>query len=460
MKQFLAGLVAATVATVTLQAVPATATSAASVRPAHGVTSVAAAGSVSSGVSVAAGKSGKAGKGTSGKAGKGKKKPQQPKGFRVKRGAVFNDPYGSAYAWRGKVMRAIRHARPGSIMKIMSWSFYDSTITDALIDAYRRGVTIRMFMSRGLSSDPATGSNFRRLKNVFAQRGPKSKRPVSWGRTCSNSCRGKGGSMHFKWWSFSQTGRSKNVVMQGSANLNIRASIDQWNDLYTWVDDEEVYELFDKVFRQSQKDKKQAPITLRRDFARIWIAPRAQDPVLDLLDEVRCSGAGSLGTNGKTKIRVAAAVISSTRGEAIASRLRKLANQGCDIKVIYTLAPRAVRGIFGGMATRQLAFDRNDDGLYDDYLHMKAMAVLGRVGDKRNTGYVLNGSGNWSTTGKISDEQGMVVNRVPIARQYSRWIDTLYGRAVAPETAARTAMRTTADGEAIDPYANIRSELR
>jgi phosphatidylserine/phosphatidylglycerophosphate/cardiolipin synthase-like enzyme len=390
---------------------------------------------------------------------KGKRKPPV-KPYYVKPGVVFNDPYTDPFAWRRQLIPAIRRTHSGEMIRVMTWSFFDSHITDTLIEAYKRGVVIRLIMSRALSQQGEAGHNYRRLASAFRQPArPHFKRPKSWVRTCSNSCRGRGGVMHFKWVSFTRTGRSQAVVMQGSANLNIRASVDQWNDWLTTVGRKKVFRTYSEIFRQAVKDRPFPPVTLTQPGSELWFAPRHDDKIMQLLNAITCRGAGSLGIGGRTVVRVGAAVISSPRGERIAKKLNQLDRAGCDIRVVYTLAPKGVKANWPGVATRQLARDYNGDGLYDDYLHMKAMSVQGYVYGDRNNSFVYQGSANWSGVGQISDDQGMVLRDRKLAGQYRRWIERLYSKGTYPS--AVSARRVVGpDGKPVDPYANIRAELR
>ncbi|CAN5471915.1 hypothetical protein BH11ACT8_BH11ACT8_25290 [soil metagenome] len=390
-------------------------------------------------------------------AAKNTKKKKDGRRYKVQAGVTFNDPYTAPFPTRDKVLGAINHVGDGEIIRTMSWSFYDSAITNALIRAHQRGVIVELFMSRGLSTDESAGQNFRQLKAAL-QKGPRPKTgPKSFARTCSHSCRGRGGSMHDKWMSISRSGGTYNIVMFGSANLNIRAAVDQWNDWYTFTGNKKIYDTYQEVFRQATKDRPWPTITKVYGKVRLFFAPRHSDPVMNILNDVVCRGARN-GNNGRTIIRIASAVIQGARGEGIARRLKTLQSQGCDIQMVYTLAPKAVRNILTNFPIRQLAFDHNDDGLYDDYLHMKAMAVRGRVGDDRAAHIVYTGSGNWSKLGMISDEQGMVAERQGLTNKYIRWISKIYGKAHTA-TSARVSERSMRK-RGVNPYANVELELR
>lgn len=366
--------------------------------------------------------------------------------YRVAPGPTFNHPYTNPYTTRTKVISAIRHTRRGRKIRAMTWSFYDSLITDALIDAHRRGVSVRLIMSYGLSTEPDAGANFRRLKAALRHNAGRRPGMRSWARTCDHSCRGGGGAMHFKWISFSRTGVSRNVVMEGSANLNIRAAIDQWNDFFT-TKDPAIYNVYQKVFEQSKQDRAFKTITMRSGDYKVWFSPRRDNQQLRLLRRTRCSG--PLGT---TVIRIAAAVIRGSYGQAIARRLRELDNQGCNILLTFTIMDRESSAIMSGIPKRHLVYDHNDDGLYDEYLHMKAMSIDGRMRNKPRAHVVYQGSANWSNPMYTSDEQGMIINSRRTATKYRRWLTRLFNGAPTAEAVARQRQDHP---NVVDPYANV-----
>ncbi|MEQ6903556.1 phospholipase D-like domain-containing protein [Nocardioides sp. YIM 152588] len=394
---------------------------------------------------------------------------ERPKRFRVKEGVLFNHPFNDQRVIHAKMIRVINHAQKGAVIRSMSWNFQDTSIRNALIRAHKRGVAVRFIMARSLRN-----AGFNQLTNAL-KKGNK-KRPQarrSWTGTCSHSCRGKGGSMHSKWITVSQSGRSHNIVMQGSANLTSSAAVNQWNDWYT-VKDKKIFDAYAKVFEQSRKDRKVKPFQVRSGNTLAWFAPTGKKPdlVLKLLNQVKCKGARGAGINGRTSIRVASAVIQEERGQRIASKLNELHNKGCNIRMVYTLSSLNVLKALGNVPVRHLAYDTKPaggDGSYDDYLHMKAMAISGHMGSNRGARVVFNGSANWSTMGKVSDEQGMVIRSQPLEKQYGKWITKLYQNAPkaasttdegGTDTGLETTTRSYFRSQGLkDPYAGLELEL-
>ena len=87
----------------------------------------------------------------------------------------------------------------------------------------------------------------------------------SWARMCDHSCRGTGGAAHAKFFMFSKVGKVKRVVMQGSANLTLASTNNQWNDIYTHIRTRGVWRFSTEVFRAGREGQDgQAPVRLAR----------------------------------------------------------------------------------------------------------------------------------------------------------------------------------------------------
>ncbi|HWJ82095.1 MAG TPA: phospholipase D-like domain-containing protein [Nocardioides sp.] len=375
--------------------------------------------------------------------------------FHVADGVLFNTPFTNRWRILSKQLREIRHTFKGAKIRIMSWNFMNRDITDALINAHQRGVSVRIFMARTL-----VNPEFRRLGNALRVGNANRPRAMrSWARTCSNSCRGKGGAMHAKWMTISEAGSTKWVVGEGSANLTTAAAVNQWNDWLTTTNNREIYRGFQKVFRQASHDHKYPAYQFRSGNTLTWFAPRPgrKDLVMDMLDKVRCKGARNAGINGRTAIRIASAVIQNSRGQRIAHKIKDLQNRGCNIRMVYTLSSNEVLGILQGVPVRHLAYDTDGDGAFDNYLHMKAMSISGNYDGDRSARIIFNGSANWSTIGVISDEQGMIVRDDSLERQYGKWITGLYNHAPAGRLTTPQYYRSRG---LPNPYKGLELELR
>ncbi len=382
-------------------------------------------------------------------------------------GITFNNAYGNQAqqnAILSKIIRSIRATPRGGEIEIMSWNFNSREAVNALARAQQRNVQVRFLQARG-NVAPRGGDSFDQLKRRLAagnEGRPRSER--SWVRACRQSCRGRGGAAHAKFFLFSESGSADQVVMQGSANLTSTSGSNQWNDMQTLTGRPGPYNFVRGVFEQMAKDRpvRNTYVTWSSGPDKLAFFPGASgrnpDPVMQLLNQVRCAGATNTG-NGRTRIRIAPDVIREDRGMRLARKVRALWVNGCDVRIGYT-----VMGVDAGRMLRQpsrrgpvplahMVRDTNGDGQFDDYFHMKSVAITGNVRGKSNGYAVLNGSQNWSDASARSDENVGVFYREGMTKQYSAHIDRWYQR-FSGGNAARYAVarQATADGRLVDGF--------
>ena len=204
-----------------------------------------------------------------------------------------------------------------------------------------------------------------------------------------SACRAPRGIAHTKFYLFSKAGKTRNIIMFGSANATDLAASAQWNDLYTVRRDLTMYSQFEAVFQEMAHDRNLEQPYLGFATAdnkiHTWFYPykgvgTEQDPVLAELAKTRCQGSTING--GKTRIRIAMTSMHGERGILIAQRLMRMWNRGCDIKIVYAVFGNEVMSVFRNkgprpMPFRQIAQDFSRDGVYDRYLHMKDMTISG-----------------------------------------------------------------------------------
>ena len=347
--------------------------------------------------------------------------------YRPAPGVTFNTP--GDYSINNKVLRAIRHTFKRQKIRAMTWNFNSWTFARALREAHQRGASVRIIMARSLAKEQGRGGPYRTLKRALA-RGNKS-RPQqyrSWFRTCSNSCRGSRGAMHTKMYVFSKTGAQPRVVMSSSANLTGSAAKNQYNDMYTITGRKRPYKRSIKVFNQAAQDRPAPAMVYTSGAIRGWFQPRGNrvDLPLRMLNQVRCHGARGAGINGRTSVRIAQDVILGDRGIRIARKIRSLHRHGCNVRLVYSQLGGKIWKILRNVPRNHLVRDRDGDGAYDVYLHMKAMAISGRYGNSRGARIVYQGSENWSGLARISDEQGLIIKRAGAERKYGRQINKLF----------------------------------
>jgi phosphatidylserine/phosphatidylglycerophosphate/cardiolipin synthase-like enzyme len=394
----------------------------------------------------------------------------EPQRYSPRPGVIFNTAVGtrnSKSAIYGKILAAINHAPARSRIRIMSWNIMSAGAVDALLAAQRRGVKLRVLMANtNLVDIPNPG--FRRLKAGFLNFNKHLRpRKRSYAKTCIKSCRGRGGAAHSKVFIFSKTGKAHEVVMSGSANLTVAGAVNQWNDMYTWVDNRQIFRFAVGVYKEMWADEpvKQQYVTHRTGKDLLGFHPligpegRTGDPVRRLLDKVVCRGAKNT-RHGRTVVRAAPDVIRQDRGLAIALRLRDLWAQGCDVRIAYTvmgfdvtkaLNQSTARGI---VPRKHLVQDFNGDGEFDNYFHLKALTINGNWNGDPTAYVTLNGSANWSTAAAFSDENFAIIERRSTTLKYQRFIDYWYvnfpkSEPVSPPVARRI------DSGAVNPYAHV-----
>ncbi len=379
-------------------------------------------------------------------------------------GPTFNSPLGGTDQRRKifrKIIRSINSSARGSEIQILTWNFLTADGTDALLNAQRRGVRVRMLMDASNNSEIPNGP-FRRLRfelregNERAAKGRK-----SWARMCEGSCRGTVGAAHAKFFMFSKVGKTKRVVMQGSANLTLASTNNQWNDIYTHTRTRGVWRFYNKVFHEAAKDKKAKHPFVSRNFHgfRLMMFPLAakkRDPVMSLLNKIKCWDATNTASH-RTRIRIAPDVIRQERGMRLARKIRQLWDRGCDIKIGYTVVGLDVGRLLrshagrGPVPMKHLVQDFDGDGEFDNYFHLKAMSVVGHVGRDRSNYVVLNGSANWSGLARVSDENLGIYWDKQRTLQYQEHIDYWYKNFPKPPAIDEN----NTDDEEVPPNARV-----
>jgi phosphatidylserine/phosphatidylglycerophosphate/cardiolipin synthase-like enzyme len=408
---------------------------------------------------------------------KGKKKGKY-KGYTPKGGPTFNNPLGGVEAkFRvvGKIINSIQAAPKGSEIRIMSWNMMSANAVTAMLNAQRRGVKISLLMD-DINRTEIPNPHFARLKNgLRAGNKGRPKARKSYAKTCDGSCRGRGGQAHSKFYLFSKSGKAKRVLMEGSANLTTAAAVNQWNDIYTFVNNKTLYKFAQGVFDQMWLDTEQpAPYTsVETNQVQMFFSPLGGpnypgvEPSQALLDQVQCMNAGPGAGNqrNRTVVRVAPDVMRNLRGETMARTIKRLWDSGCDVRVTYTVLGYDVYKILkgsggrGAVPMRHLVQDFDRDGEFDNYFHLKAITINGRVGDNPAAYYLVNGSSNISGLATISDEQSAIIKRRGSVKQYQKYIDYWFdnapplhgrGREAAGAAASQVLWRM-----GVDPYAHV-----
>lgn len=413
-------------------------------------------------------------------------------------GPTFNDPYGSNLEVRSIIRmlnRTIDSVPKGGKIRIASWNVRSHNIGAALIRAHNRGVSVQVIMDRHNWRPQNPNVDIQRVSKAFKKGKKNKRRPAgmkSWVKRCKGSCRGPSGIAHSKFFLFDKVrgpkkknGKrrmAKHVIMYGSYNATELGATIQWNDQYVFRGQKKRYQTFHRVFKQMRKDKpvKQGFVTFNNGPAATHFYPyrgnrTKQDPVMKVLNRVRCQGANT--KNGVTRLRIAQTAMHGERGLRLARKVAQLQRQGCNIRIVYAMFGNRVLGILrdAGVPLTHLAWDSNADGIYDRYIHSKAMTIVGHYNGRPGARITFNGSANWTGTAVASDEVVGIIRRPGITSRYTKWINGMANsRPVAwdaPTARARafvgsgasqadhleTERRLRARG--IDPYELIKQEM-
>lgn len=356
----------------------------------------------------------------------------------VEEEVLQNNPNGSSkYEIRERLVHLINEATMGSDITIASYHFDDEKIAERLDYALKRGVRVRVLVDAGDRLKPAYRTLLEAIESSQTS-------PDSWITTCgvgdtdqdndgepddtnkATSCMGRH-IMHNKFFLFENTDDADDVVVQTSANLNAYSGYKMWNTAYI-TSDEWLYgkylQYFDDLAEHappSDPDDGDSDYynTFRTEHApvshgkfKMYVSPRAEgNTFLDVLNDVRCHGNTSGGTEGdnRTIVRVAALQIAGANGRALAKRLWELDNQGCYVDIVaneikhqserggdkqpleYLLArPEALppdRVNYHGPEVRE--FSSSQCGV-----HQKNILIDGNYEGKRNQKVVFTGSHN------------------------------------------------------------------
>ncbi len=393
---------------------------------------------------------------------------EQKPTWTVDEGVLFNTAIGDQSSRRAildHLLQTIRHTSPKGTIKIMTWNFMNVGAADALIKRAQKGTTVRVLIDANNNDEDTDNPSFRRLKKGLKATNSKDDGGAtkSFARMCKNSCRGKGGAAHTKMFLFDKVGLSRNVLIQGSANLTTAAAANQWNEVYTYVGRQNIYDFAEGIFDQMWRDKptKNAYREFEGRRYSLYFYPYygkhfEADPVQATMDRIRCRGAVDAGNDrGRTIVRSAPDVIRGKRGMIAARRLKALWDNGCDVRIGYTVMGRDVKKVLtagsgrGPVPLRHLVQDFDGDGDFDNYFHLKVLTINGRLGGDRTAYVTFNGSANTSDASSRSDEQiGRFVGK-RITLQYQRFIDRWFEN--PPPNASR---RADADPD-VDPYQHV-----
>ncbi|GAA4078486.1 phospholipase D-like domain-containing protein [Nocardioides kongjuensis] len=361
----------------------------------------------------------------------------------VRPGITFNHPFRNGQ--RGKIQRKIvktlKNVPAGGQVRVITWNFDSPYLAHKFIAAHERGVSVQIIMSRGLAR--SQGNNLARsypmVRRAFESGNedrPKELR--SWIRTCTQTCRGKKGSMHSKLMLVNRSGATSWIVMQGSGNFTGAAAVQQFNDWTTVTENQALYDGWMTMWNQAVQDRNFPALRFTTGNVTSMFAPHKGevDPALSVLNKVQCTGATNT-VSGRTKVRIANAVWGEERGARIARKARQLDRAGCDVEIVFMMMQRRIRGILKGMRAKQMVYitGLTANKFKDRYVHMKGLAVQGNVDGRTDGNVVLSSSENWTQLGWHSDEENIIIRGdAAMTQKYVDHVDLIYRE--APRTLA------------------------
>ncbi len=423
-----------------------------------------------------------------------KQKPK-PNRWKAYKGAFFNNPHVNANRFKieRRLIDTIRHTQKGATIRIAVYSFDREGVADALIAAHKRGVKIQMLLN-----DHQDTHAMKRVRAVLGT----NRSAKSFIYKCKQGCRtfaDQYRNLHSKFYTFTQAGRSEDVMAVGSFNLTRNAIYHQWNDLYFMSGNKELFSQFVATFKDMKKDynTKQPPIRFcgtpkgaecddSVDKYTTWIFPKTSTPqsdvVLDMLNKIQCLTPDGAGGQTRTHLALSMHTMRGARGNYLASAIREKWAQGCDFRVSYGLIGYQTKQILGASTARGRIplrstgldyhpdddFDLNNDGeddvILDYYTHQKYLVVQGTYNGVPDTNMVLTGSSNWASLGTAEDEVFFTIQGRNNAKRYlanfnsfwnsGRWSRNAYTTTYTDFKVAR--MVRQADGSYEKVYVTVR----
>ena len=359
--------------------------------------------------------------------------------FTPQPGPTWNNPRGDIVARNvnmAKVRNTIDSVPRKGVIRIALYSYNRRDIGDALIRACQRHVSVQLVLN-----DNSIGVEANRMMRYLGSKtqprfedhcNPKPRPtkhhphrkpyPVpSFFKVCAGACRlgSDISNQHAKFYLFSATGNGKPVVMFGSNNLMSFAANVHWNDLYTVVGNQQMFDDFSTDFAQMAEDRyRKNPYWVAQDgpytveFGSDPHVSGRKDHIYQRLDQVACRAPAGYGEAGHTAIRIMMYGWVGVRGLMLARKVAQLSRAGCHVRVLLSGAGRRVHAVLhrAGVGIRRSALDLDDDPLtgfeetgWEVFSHEKWMSLNGTWAGQPFKG-VWTGSENWSDVSRHNDE--------------------------------------------------------
>jgi phosphatidylserine/phosphatidylglycerophosphate/cardiolipin synthase-like enzyme len=333
----------------------------------------------------------------------------------VRTGPIFNSPQGGSAkrdAIADQVARLIAGTPSGETITVAMYHFASLDTAAQLVAASRRGVRVTVVLDHESTAYAA----YRTLRRGLG----RNTRKRSWVVVCARArgCIGPAFN-HNKFFLFSSTLGTRDVVVQTSANATDGARDTQWNDALI-IENAGVRAGYLRYFDDlaAQHPKSDYHRTVQSGPYRIDFFPWGKgDPISDALDKVSCAGG--------TRIRLS---VGHFTWPPIAKRLWKLDDQGCRVQVVFDrIGRRAARrltkpgGRNGNPEIRYLSENARV------YAHSKYLLIDGGYEGKRQK-VVFTGSNNYTTVGFHGHDEAMITVADPVLEaKYATNFDAVFG---------------------------------
>lgn len=339
--------------------------------------------------------------------------------------AVFNNPAGTDAEQKAivnRIVQLIDGAPAGSRIRMSMYYADDATIPTALVNASNRGVNVQVIFNHAEVDKTA-------VYNQLVSGLGTDKAAGSWVMLCpanrgciGNRTLGNVNSLnHNKFYLFSSTGGTSDVVVQSSANLhNGRDGTKGWNNALVLAGNDPIYQQYSGYFDdmaalKTNNNYYDTRTPFASGDAKIHFFPRqetsgvspyndpSEDTMATVLDHIDCFGNTTVGTsdNHRTIIRVNTNIFSRPY---LATRLVALDKAGCYVEVVENydssnnLATESLNDMlakttsgYHGVLVRYYC---SSDSVWT---HSKYLMVEGKYYGVADRKVLWTGSANWST---------------------------------------------------------------
>jgi len=350
-----------------------------------------------------------------------------------------------------KVKEYIYMATPQSTIKMSYYLLGEATILDALIVAKNRGVDIEIIVD-GRNRD-TTNESLLDTATLICLDGSSDCVHICELNNGVNdgegSCLGTfndgdyKGINHNKFILFENLSNGmKNVVFQSSSNL-YENSVKRFQDLVIVPYDTTLYNGYLNHFNKMKgEDAENYVFETTKGVTNVeaFFFPKKEgsDPVIDILDEIDCSEPG--------KINIAMAYFYDYKRDAIATKLRALSDEGCEVKVIigitwgdghYNSPGFKITEILKGLLIKA-----------ENALHSKFMIIDAKMSGERKK-VVVAGSHNYTFSAlRQNDETFVRIDDDDIYEAYLNFWNQIndYDSIASRDRARKVGLHHIADG--------------